>query len=79
MNTLNTLNIIRQFDISSNQVVATTLGGISLGGALFHTMPAALLTGLLGFALVQHLHFKNLRTQQAQRESLRPDEDGLQP
>lgn len=43
---MNILKIIRQIDITSNQVMANTLGGISLGGALFHTMPAALLTGL---------------------------------
>lgn len=60
--------IIQQIDLTSHQVVATSLGGISLGGALFHTMPAALLTGLFGFTLVQNLHFKNLRAQQARRE-----------
>jgi hypothetical protein len=54
---MNILKIMRQIDIASNQVVATTLGGISQGGALFHAMPAALLTGLFGFSLVQQLHY----------------------
>jgi hypothetical protein len=65
---LSILKNIWQIDLTSHQVVATSLGGISLGGALFHTMPAALLTGLFGFALVQNLHFKNLCARQAQRE-----------
>jgi hypothetical protein len=68
--------IIHQIDITSNDVMATTLGGISLGGALFHTMPAALLTGLFGFVLVQRLHFKSLHAQQVRRDPPESSQQG---
>ena len=55
---INILKLIRQLDFSSHQVVGTSLGGMCLGNALFHNMPVALLTGLFGFGLVQHQHFK---------------------